>query len=219
MCSFSEGWKTELPCSSARLARKDYVVPAELWAKIAASSVRKRTVLLPDFGGLSRREMLWVFIYKINNRVAFCWKAPSYPGRNERGRQRRKTWKAGKTKDIQLKFCGGKCPFLQVCLTPLRCLGLLLPFVIFPASPARGDVPAESVSEGRLSARICCCLVTRESRQSSYRKTGRAVAGFAGIALIPAQTRLKSSCLWDDCWEPHQPKGVRGFQRPCEFGV
>lgn len=59
----------------------------------------------------------------------------------------------------------------------------------------------------------------RESRQSSYRKTGRAVAGFAGIALIPAQTRLKSSCLWDDCWEPHQPKGVRGFQRPCEFGV
>lgn len=42
MCSFSEGWKTELPCSSGGLARKDYVVPVELRAKIAASSTLSR---------------------------------------------------------------------------------------------------------------------------------------------------------------------------------
>lgn len=157
MCSFSEGWRTELPCSSLSLTRKDDVVLAELRAKIAAASVKGRAVLLLDFWGLSRRQMLQFVIYKINHRAAFCWKARSYLGRKKTGRKRRrKTWGVGENKgraQIQLEKSVLSCRSASP-----HCLGFILPFVIFSVIFSQGDVPAESMSKGKPSARSCCCL-------------------------------------------------------------
>lgn len=208
MCSFSEGWRTELPCSSLSLTRKDDVVLAELWAKIAAASVKERAVLLLDFWALSRRQMLRFVIYKINHRAAFCWKAPSYLGRKKIGRKRRrKTWRAGKNKDraqIQLEESVLSCRSASP-----HCLGFILPFVIFSGD---GAMCLQSLWARAGRQRGAAAALRREKDDSFfYRKPGRAVAAFAAIALVPAITRLKFSCLGDDAWEWSQPK-ARGFQ-------
>lgn len=80
-------------------------------------------------GGLHRTEVLWFIIYRINRRVAFCWKAPSYYGwKKIGGKRRRKAGKAGENKDIGEVSCSAglshcatlalSCPLL--CSLPLQ---------------------------------------------------------------------------------------------------
>lgn len=213
MCSFSAGWKAELPCSGARRARKDYVVLAELRAKIAAAPLKRRTVLLLDFWGLRRREMLQFVIYKTTN---FPLKGFFIFGQEEkRKEEKEENVDSREKRGYSLNSAGGKVSF-PAGLPPPAALPRLYPALCYlpclSSSRRWGDVPAEPVGEGRLSARICCCLVMRESRQSNRieRPVGQNL-GLQELHFVPAKSGLKSSCLWDDGWEWYQPKEC-GFQ-------
>lgn len=166
-----------------------------------------------DFGGLTGRKILQFVIYRINHRAVFCWKTPSYSGRKKRGRERRRksteryqSYSSNSAEGTVSFAADLPHPAAQPCLYPALC------HLLCPSSSQRwSHVPAESVSKGRLSAGIYYCLPTWERRQSSSRKTCRAVAEFARITLIPVKIRLKHSCLWDDSWEQHQPKELMVF--------
>lgn len=205
MCSFSEGWETELPCSRVGLPRKDDVVQAGLWAKIAAASVEKRTAHSLVFGALCRTEMLWFVIYRIIHRAAFCWKAPSLLGLEEnRKEKRRKAWKAGKGYRGSVLSCRSAWPHSAAsalccplwCSLPLqgaelrRCAGSL--------SAGAGCQPASAAASARGRAH-------RTSRAKDP------APGFAGIALTPAKTRLKRTYAWGDGWWHYQPEECVSF--------
>lgn len=88
---------------------------------------------------------------------------------------------------------------------PLLCFGFLLPFA--------GSVPVQLV-ELRPCARICQqgqagredLLLPQHRESSQISRWKDPVPGFAGIALIPAKTRLKRTNPRDDLWQHHQPK-------------
>lgn len=72
----------------------------------------------------------------------------------------------------------------------------LYPALCYLPCLSRGCEQGQAVGEDLLLPRDA-----RKPTEPSYPETGRAVPGFAGIALVPAKTRLKSSCLSYDDWE------------------